>query len=239
MNPLGAFFNIVVPVVILLGLSSPDRLGPITALILAVLIPAAYGTWQFARSRVADISALLGVVSVLLTGVIGVFELSTRLYAVKEAAIPLGFAAILLISNRTRYPVVTLLADMIQRRDRVRTAIEARGAELAYHRHIVRSGRIWAAIMALSGALKFLLSSLVVNSPAGTQAFNEDLARYELVQLPTTFLLSGILILSLIWYIVSGTGKLAGLQPGEILRGGERVERVARRFAPIARLFGA
>ncbi len=237
MNPLGAFINIVLPVAILLGLSSEDRLGAIPALLLAIGIPAASGIIELWRKRRVDVSALMGVVSVLLTGVIGVFELSTRLYAIKEAAIPLGFAALLVASNHTRFPISTLLADMVQRRDRVRMALTTAAQEQAYRAHLEATGRVWAVIMAISGVLKFILSSLVVTSPAGTEAFNHDLALYEIVQLPTTFALSGLLILSLIWYVVSGTARITGLEEADILRGGVRTERVARRLAPIARLF--
>jgi hypothetical protein len=181
----------------------------------------------------------LGLISVLLTGVIGVLGLNAQLLAVKEAAIPIGFAIVLLASNATRFPVVTLLADMVQRRDRVRAALDRPTQQAAYHRHLQRSGAVWAGIMTLSGVLKFILASVVVNSAAGTEAFNHELARYELVQLPTTFTLSGVLILSLIWYIASGTAKITGLETGEVLRGGQKVERIAKRFAPIARVFPA
>lgn len=239
MNPVNILVNIAIPVVVLLTMSSPDRMGPIPALLLAIGIPAVWGIIGLARKRKPDTSAILGVVSVLATGVIGVFELNTQLFAVKEAAIPLGFAAFLLASNTTSYPISTLLADMVQRRETVRSAVERLDRQKAYHRHLVRVGSIWAAIMALSGVLKFALATWLVQAPAGTEAFNHDLARYELWQLPTTFTLTGVLILSLICYMGHGTAALADLQPGDVLRGGHRMARVTSRFAPIARLFGA
>lgn len=238
MNPVNLVVNIAIPVVILLTLSAPDRLGAIPALLLAIGIPAVWGVVELIRTRKLEASALLGVISVLATGVIGVFELNTRLFAIKEAAIPLGFAAVLIASNSTRLPISTLLADMVQRRDRVHQAVERRGVERQYRLHLERIGSIWAAIMALSGVLKFALASWLVRSAAGTEAFNIELARYELWQLPTTFLLTGVLILSLIWYIASGTAVLTNLGTEDVLRGGARVERMARRFAPVARLFG-
>lgn len=237
MNPVSAIINIFIPVAILLGLSNDDRLGAIPALLLAIGIPAATGIYQLARERKVDASAILGVVSVLLTGVIGVFELSTRLFALKEAAIPIGFAVVLIGSNFTRYPISTLLADMVQRRDRVQAHLTTPEVKAEYHAHLQAIGRVWAGIMILSGVLKFILASLVVTSPAGTEAFNHDLAFYELVQLPTTFTLTGVLILSLIWYVVTGTSRITGLTPGEILRGGTKTERVAKRLAPIARFY--
>lgn len=239
MNPIQAFINIFIPVAILLGLSSEDRLGAIPALMLAIGIPAVMGMYQLVRERKVEASAILGVISVVLTGIIGLFELSTQLFAFKEAAIPLGFAALLIVSNFTRYPISTLLADMVQRRDRVHAELVTDELKQQYRAHLEAIGRVWAGIMALSGILKFILSSLVVTSKAGTEQFNHDLAFYELVQLPTTFTLTGVLILSLIWYIVDGTSRITGLQVPEILRGGAKTERIARRLAPIARFYTA
>lgn len=238
MNPVNIFVNIAIPVVVLLTLSTPDRLGPVSALLIAIGIPAVWGVIGLIRTRKVEVSSILGVMSVLATGVIGVFELSTRLFAFKEAAIPLGFAAILIISNTTKFPIVTLLADMVQRRDRVRSAVESLDHQDAYHQHLVRSGTIWAGIMTLSGVLKFALATWLVRAAAGTEAFNHQLAQYELWQLPTTFSLTGVLILSLICYMGHGTAAIAELAPGDVLRGGHRMARMTYRFAPIAKLFG-
>lgn len=239
MNPVNILVNIAIPVVVLLTLSAPDRLGPVPALLIAIGIPAVWGVIGLTRTRKVEVSSILGVISVLATGVIGVFELNTRLFAFKEAAIPLGFAVILLVSNTTKFPIVTLLADMVQRRDRVRSAVESLNRQEIYHQHLVRSGSIWAGIMALSGILKFALATWLVRATAGTETFNHQLAQYELWQLPTTFSLTGVLILSLICYMGHGTAAIAELAPADVLRGGHRMERITRRFIPIAKLFGA
>lgn len=225
--------NILLPVAILLSLSDDDRLGPIPALLLAIGIPATYGVWDLFRTRKVSASAIMGVISVLLTGVIGVFELSTDLFPIKEALIPVGFALILLVSNRMSLPVVKLLFDMVQRKDRVERMVRERGVEQQYRAHIERSGSIWAGIMVLSGVMKFALSSIIMDAPAGTEAFNTQLAFYELVQIPTSMMVTMVLILSLIYSIAKGTGALVGLPPSEVLRGGERMARVGERFAPV------
>ncbi len=228
--------NIALPVVILLALSDDRFLGPLPALLLAIGIPAVYGTWDLLRRRKVDASAMLGILSVLLTGGIAVFELDSELFAVKEAIIPLGFAALLLVSNRTGFPIVQLLFDMVQRKDRVERAVHAADASTRYRAHIERSGVLWAGIMALSGVMKFALASLIVTAEAGTKAFNTQLATYELVQLPTSTTVTMVLILSLIWYIGRGTGRIVGLPPSQVLRGGERLAPVITRVGRIARL---
>lgn len=239
MNPVNFIVNIAFPVVVLLTLSSPDRLGSVPALLLAIGIPAIYGIYTLWRSHRIEPTALLGIISVLATGVIGVFELNTRLFAFKEAAIPIGFAALLIFSNSTRFPISTLLADMVQRREKVLTALHAVNREDRYHRHLQRVGSLWASFMLLSGVLKFLLASFIVRASAGTEAFNHQLAQYELWQLPTTFTLTGVLIMSLISYLGTGTAAITGLTTADVYRGGQRTARVAEKLQPIAKLFGS
>lgn len=237
MNPVNSLINIGIPVLVLLTMSSPERLGAVPALLVAVGIPAIWGILGLIRTRKLEPSALLGVISVLATGAIVILELNTRLFAVKEAVIPLGFATVLLVSNMSKFPVVTLLADMVQRREKVLSEVERLGKQDEYRQHLVKSGTIWASIMGLSATLKFLLASWLVQAPAGTEAFNHQLAQYELWQLPTTFTLTGVLILSLVCFLGHGTAAIVGLAPGEVLRGGHRMAKMTGRFAPIARLF--
>jgi len=228
--------NIALPIAILFLLSDDDRLGPLPALLLAVTIPAVYGTWQLLRTRKVNAMSVMGIVSVLLTGVIGVFQLDSGLFAVKEALVPVGFAALLLISNRSDFPLVKLLFDVVQRKEHVERAVHAVHGEPAYRRHIERSGAIWAGIMALSGVMKFTLASILVTADAGTKAFNTQLATYEVVQIPTSMAITMTLILALIWSIGKGTGRIIDLPPSQVLRGGERLAPIVARVGRVTRL---
>src|SRR5699024_8881514 len=108
LNPI---INIFIPTAHLLTLSDDGRLGPIQANLLAIGIPATYGIGSLIRNRKVNAQSILGIISVLLTGVIAVFRLDTTLFPVKEAIIPIGFAIILVVSNRTSFPIVKLLFD--------------------------------------------------------------------------------------------------------------------------------
>jgi hypothetical protein len=228
--------NILIPIVILVFLSDDRFLGPLPALLLAIGLPAAYGVWDLLRRRRVDASTILGILSVVLTGVIAAFKLPSGLFAVKEAIIPLGFAALLLVSNKTDFPIVKLLFDMVQRKDRVEQAVRSAGAEDAYRAHIERCGALWAGTMAISGIMKFTLSSLIVTADAGTRAFNTQLATYELAQIPTSKTITMVMILALIWYVGKGTGRIVGLPPSQVLRGGERLAAIFARVGRVVRL---
>lgn len=215
--------NIIIPIAILLTLSGDDRLGPTPALLLAVGIPLVYGVVSLVRKRVVEASAVVGIVSVALTGLIGVLELDGRMYAIKEGGVPLTFAALILASNMTRFPIVKLLVERVLIRDRVESQLEVRGTRPGFERLVRRTGMQWAGIMALSGVLKFTLATLIVTSDAGTTAFNTDLAQLQLVEIPTTMTLTMILMLAMIVSLVRGVARLTGIPARSCFRGGERM----------------
>src|SRR5690606_7080559 len=60
-------FNIAIPSLILAKASTPERLGPVWGLIVALAFPISYGLWDFAQRRQANFISIIGFASVLLT----------------------------------------------------------------------------------------------------------------------------------------------------------------------------
>src|SRR5210317_158862 len=101
--------SIVIPSVILMKLSGDDSLGASTALIVALSFPLGWGLFELLKYRKFNCIALLGLISVLLTGGIGLLQLDTQWLAVKEAAIPGLIGITVLVSTQTRYPLIKTL----------------------------------------------------------------------------------------------------------------------------------
>lgn len=101
--------NILIPSMILFKLSAETRLGPVWALVLALLFPITYGIVDLVRRGKVNWISILGLVSLLLTGVIGLVELDARWLAIKEASVPLLIGLVGLISIRTHRPLVKLM----------------------------------------------------------------------------------------------------------------------------------
>ena len=101
--------SIVIPSVILMKLSGESDLGATGALITALAFPIAWGMYELVKFRKFNFIALLGLISVLLTGGIGLFELDTQWLAIKEAAIPGIIGLAVIISTKTRYPLIKTL----------------------------------------------------------------------------------------------------------------------------------
>ena len=101
--------SLVIPSVILMKLSSEAYLGPHKALIVALAFPLGWGLFELLRYRKFNFIAILGVVSVFLTGGIGLLELDPQWLAIKEAAVPGVIGLAVLFSTRTRYPLIRTL----------------------------------------------------------------------------------------------------------------------------------
>src|SRR4030067_966022 len=88
-NPLlELLINIVIPSVILMKWSGPQDLGAVNVLLAALAFPLAWGARDLLQRRKVNLFAALGLISILLTGGIGLLQLDTQWLAVKEAAVP-------------------------------------------------------------------------------------------------------------------------------------------------------
>jgi hypothetical protein len=214
--------TIAIPAVVLMQLSSGQRLGPAGALMLALAFPLGYGLWQLLRQRKLNLMASIGVVSTLLTGGIGLLALDPQWLAVKEAAIPGAIGLAVLISARTRYPLVRVLVfnRAIFDVDRVQQALRARGTEAAFDNRLQTGTLLLAGTFVFSSVANYLLARWVVHSPAGTEAFNEELGRLTLLSYPIIAIPSMLMMMALMLWLARGARALTGLDLGDMLQGG-------------------
>ena len=101
--------SIIIPSVILMKFSGDQHLGSVNALILGLAFPLGWGLFELIRYHKKNFIAVLGLVSVGLTGGIGLLELDAGWLAIKEAAIPAIIGLAVLASTRTKYPLVRTL----------------------------------------------------------------------------------------------------------------------------------
>lgn len=212
--------SIVIPSLILMKLSNPGQLGPSGALVVALAFPFSWGMIELVRYRHFNFIALLGLVSVLLTGGIGLLQLDAQWLAVKEAAIPAVIGLAVLVSAYTPYPLVrTLLCN-----PRVIDIgkVENRLHELGNARHF--ETRLLNATCYLSGTflfsaiMNYVLATWLVTSPAGSAEFNEQLGRMTLLSYPMIVIPSMLMMMALIYYLWTTLRNLTGFTLEEIIR---------------------
>lgn len=212
--------NIALPTFILAKLSGPATLGPVGGLVVALAFPIGYGAWDFIRRRSANFVSIIGFTSVLLTGSLGLMEMDAYWFAVKEAAVPSIIGLAVLASMPTRRPLVKQFLYNEQMIDvaRVDAALGERGQRPAFARLLARSSYWLAGSFALSAVLNFFLARYLLRSETGTEAFNAELAKMNLLSWPVIVVPSLAVMMFVLWRLLSGIRRLSGLELEEIFR---------------------
>lgn len=215
--------SIVLPSIILMKFSGEAHLGPTGALILALSFPALRGLYDLLKNGVRNYIAILGVISVLLTGSIGLLKLDSQWLAVKEAAIPLCIGIGILIANYFGFPLIRKLLynPGIVRVDRVDEALIERGNEQQFRNKLDRANILFACTFFFSAVANYVLAKLIVTSESGTEAFNNELGRMTLLSYPVIAIPSMLMMIAILYYIWRTISSLTGLQLEQIIVGGE------------------
>ncbi|MCY7315860.1 MAG: MFS transporter [Rubrivivax sp.] len=214
--------TIVVPAVVLMQLSGADSLGPLRALMLALAFPLTWGLWDGWKRRKLNWLAVLGVASTLLTGGIGLLALDAKWLAVKEAAVPGLIGLVMLGSVWARQPLIHMLvfnANLFDV-DKVNQALAAKGNAVAFSRALRLGTVMLAGTFFFSAVVNYVLARWVVTSPAGTEAFNQELGRLTLLSYPIIAVPSMVMMLGLFYWLARQARSLTGLNMGDMLKGG-------------------
>jgi intracellular septation protein A len=222
-NPLlEIVITILLPAIVLMQLSKPDRLGTTWALVLALAFPLGWGLRDAVLRRKLSWLAVLGVVSTLLTGGIGLFQLDAGWLAVKEAAVPALIGLAVLGSMATRRPLIRVLVFNPDLFDvpRIQQALAERQSALAFEARLRACTLMLAGTFFFSATANYLLARWVVRSPAGSTAFNEELGRLTLLSYPIIAIPSMIMMGLLMYWLARETRSLTGLPISQFLRTG-------------------
>jgi hypothetical protein len=159
------------------------------------------------------------VASTVLTGGIGLLKLDAGWLAVKEAAVPALIGLVILGSIWARRPLIHLLvfnASLFDV-DRVTAALVARGKLAAFETRLRQGTAVLAGTFFFSSVANYVLARWVVTSPAGTEAFNQELGRLTLLSYPVIAIPSTLMMMALLWWLARQARSLTGLDMGEML----------------------
>ena len=211
--------SIVIPSIILMKFSGDQDLGAARALIVALAFPLGWGLFELIRYRKFNFIALLGLISVLLTGGIGLLELDLKWLAIKEAAVPGIIGIAVLVSTRTKYPLIRSLLynPKIMQVDRIHTALEEKGLVEAFDKRLLNATYMLASTFFFSSVMNYIMAKWIVTSPTGSPAFNEELGRLTLVSYPMIAIPSMIMMFGVLYYLWKTIHGLTGLKLEELM----------------------
>jgi len=211
--------SIIIPSVILMKFSGDEHLGSVNALIIGLAFPLGWGLFELVRYHKKNFIALLGLISVGLTGGIGLLELDAGWLAIKEAAVPAVIGLAVLVSTRTRYPLVrTLLYNSnVLDVDKIHASLEEKDCVAEFEGRLLKASYFFAGTFLFSSIMNYVLAKWIVVSPSGTQAFNEELGRMTLVSYPMIAIPSMVMMLLIFYYLWRTIRRLTGYTLEEVM----------------------
>ena len=211
--------SIVIPSVILMKFSGEQDLGAARALIVALAFPIGWGAFELVKYRKFNFIALLGLISVLLTGGIGLLKIDTKWLAIKEAAVPAVIGLGVLISTYTPYPLIRTIVmnRSVIHVDHVLEKLEASSRRAEFDRRLQLANYLLACTFLFSAIMNYILAKWIVTSPSGTTAFNEELGRLTLLSYPMIAIPSMIMMMAILYFLWRTLKQLTGLELEQIL----------------------
>jgi hypothetical protein len=212
-------FNIAIPSLILAKASTPERIGPVYGLIVALAFPLSYGIWDFAQRKQANFISVIGFASVLLTGGLGLMKVDNFWFAVKEAAMPSIIGIAVWISMYTKRPLVRqfLFNDQVMDVEKIEAALDRDGHRPAFDHLLSSSTYLLVASFVVSAVLNFVLARWLLTSPSGTPEFNAELGKMNVLSWPVIVIPTMIITVFALWRLIGGIKKLTGLGLEEMM----------------------
>jgi len=211
--------SIIIPSIILMKFSGTENLGATTALIVALAFPLSWGLFELIKYRQFNFIALLGLISVFLTGGIGLLQLDPQWLAIKEAAIPGLIGIAVLLSTYTRYPLIrTLLYNpSLLNVDKISQKLIEYDNSKAFDTRLQNATYLLSSTFLFSAVMNYILARWLVTSPAGSASFNEELGQMTLLSYPMIAIPSMLMMLAIFYYLWRTLNGLTGLKLEEIL----------------------
>ena len=219
-NPfVSLIFNIALPNFILLKLANEQYLGNVNGFCIALAFPLSYGIYDFIVRKNYNVIAILGFVSVLLTGGIGILKLGGIWFAIKEAAIPAVIGLAILLTQKSKKPLIrtVLYNDQILNIERIETALgDAQGRQRLDELLKEATVIIFGSFM-FSAVVNFLLAMYLIKSPPVTDGFNEQVGTMNLVSMGVIAVPCTIMLAVALWKFGKGLRELTHLEWHDIL----------------------
>ena len=230
-------FNIILPILILrkgddwfggligkvVNQSIDSTLVASILLAFAVSFPVGYGLYDFARRKKWNFFSILGAISALLTGGIGLIPGgSVTMFAIKEAALPALLGLFTICTINTKRPLVKMFLynPEIFEVNRINDLLSKNGTTVQFHLLLTKCTWLLGITFILSAALNYFLARLIVITEPhiDKNAFNDEIGAmmgwsFPVISLPS-MLISGYAL----WLLIRGIKKLTGLNMEDAMR---------------------
>ncbi|MES2594935.1 MAG: VC0807 family protein [Verrucomicrobiota bacterium] len=220
--------TIVLPSLVLESLSKPERLGPAWALVVALLLPIGFGIYCFVNKRGLNFFSILGFVAVVVTGGLGLLNLSSVWFAAKEAAFPVFLGLAFPLSFYFKKPLVNelLLNPQVINHPLLNAALDSESKRLHFRHLLGRASWALAGTMFLSAiANAWMILIFLDGKVPGSEEYIKAIGRQNWVGFLVIGLPMMAALMVMLFWMLARLEKLTGLQRADLMTPGQTVRR--------------
>jgi len=212
--------NVILPSLLLTKGGPWLGLSPAPVLITALTLPLAYGIYDFLTREKVNMFSIIGFVSVLITGAVGLFEnIDTKWIAIKEAAVPLLFGIAIYASSFTKKPLIRslLFSPELFDVELIEDSLDEKGTRSDFE-NVISSCTVWVVgSFILSAILNYVLAEWLVQSPSGTPEFNSEIGKMTALSWPVIALPTTAVMMVALMKLMKGIEKATGHNLDDVL----------------------
>lgn len=220
--------TVILPSFVLEYLSKPERLGPAWALVVALLMPLGFGIYCITHKRGLNLFSILGLIAVLVTGGIGLLQLSAVWFAAKEAAFPIFLGLAFPLSHRWDKPLISelLLNPQMVNHGALQASLATTEKQRAFQSLLLKASWGMAAASGASAVANFALAIFLIGKKApGSEEYVKAIGKLNWMG----FIIIGIPLmaatLALLFWLLRRLQAITGLERDDLLNPGKTVRR--------------
>lgn len=210
--------NVIIPSVIMTKFSGEEYLGQVWGLVIALAFPLIYGIFDLVSKRKFNFFSILGLVSIFMTGGIGLMSLDKKWMVVKETGIPLIMGIVVLASQKTRWPLVPTFLNQIIDLDKVKEEFTKKNLDRYFAKILSLSSYLLGTTFFISAALNYYLAIEILKGQPGTVEFNESLGKMTALSFPVITVPMVIMVSIILTYLLTSIKKEVDLEIEDIIR---------------------
>lgn len=228
-NPLiEIVLTIILPSLVMDQFSKPESLGPLGALMVGLLFPVGFGIWCWWTKAGWNVFSILGFITVLLSGGLGLLQLDAFWFAIKESAMPVMLGLAFPLTHFIGKPLINALVlqpQMINLKS-LDAALDTHEKKSAFDRTLFRAS--WGMGLGMLGSSvgNFFLALYLLNGKEpGSEAFVKGISKLNWAGVIVIGVPLMLVMLFVFVWLLRQIQRITGLEKHDLLNPGKTVRR--------------
>ncbi|CAN5736958.1 MFS transporter [soil metagenome] len=228
-NPLiEIVLTIILPSLVMDQFSKPESLGPLGALVVGLLFPVGFGLWCWWTKAGWNMLSILGFITVLLSGGLGLLQLDAFWFAIKESAMLVMLGLAFPITHSLGKPLINalVLQPQLINLKSLDSALDSPEKQNDFNRTMFRAS--WGMGLGMIGSSVgnfFLALYLLKEKEPGSEAFVKGISRLNWASSIVIGALLMIIMLFVCIWLLRQIQRITGLEKHDLLNPGRTVRR--------------